>query len=270
MVGRVYSFDAATSIKAGLMNQQSEAVGVGRRHSPPVAPKKSRHAAAAAAQQTNQQAPPQSVDAKCDLPPTGTGSGPGPTLKCTICQQRLEDTHFVQCPSVPQHKFCFPCSRESIQQQAANAGGEVYCPSGEKCPLVGSTVPWAFMQNEIATILGNDGLAAAAASASAQAPPAKKTPTPPTAGSVGGAQGSQPSTGPTPGDLNSRSNGGSGASLPNSSGQTSQQSMRPQQSNTPTTHSPPSSAGPPTSSATGPPQSQQVATTNGTANSRDS
>ena len=67
----------------------------------------------------------------------------------------LEDTHFVQCPSVNGHKFCFPCSRESIKKQGP-IGGEVYCPSGEKCPLVGSNVPWAFMQGEIATILGDD------------------------------------------------------------------------------------------------------------------
>ncbi|XP_051900356.1 interferon regulatory factor 2-binding protein 1-like [Pristis pectinata] len=80
-------------------------------------------------------------------------SSNGP-LCCTICHQRLEDTHFVQCPSVPAHKFCFPCSRESIKAQGA--GGEVYCPSGEKCPLVGSSVPWAFMQGEIATILAGD------------------------------------------------------------------------------------------------------------------
>lgn len=45
------------------------------------------------------------------------------TLKCTLCQERLEDTHFVQCPSVPHHKFCFPCSRESIKRQGA--GSEV-------------------------------------------------------------------------------------------------------------------------------------------------
>ncbi|XP_066602271.1 interferon regulatory factor 2-binding protein 2-A isoform X2 [Prorops nasuta] len=77
-----------------------------------------------------------------------------PTLKCTLCQERLEDTHFVQCPSVQHHKFCFPCSRESIKRQGS--GSEVYCPSGEKCPLANSQVPWAFMQNEIATILGED------------------------------------------------------------------------------------------------------------------
>lgn len=75
-------------------------------------------------------------------------------LCCTLCRERLEDTHFVQCPSVPSHKFCFPCSRESIKQQGAT--GEVYCPSGERCPLVGSNVPWAFMQGEIATILAGD------------------------------------------------------------------------------------------------------------------
>ncbi|KAK2149197.1 hypothetical protein LSH36_463g05011 [Paralvinella palmiformis] len=76
------------------------------------------------------------------------------SLKCTICNERLEDTHFVQCPSVSEHKFCFPCSRESIKRQGA--GSEVYCPSGKKCPLVGSNVPWAFMQGEIVTILGDE------------------------------------------------------------------------------------------------------------------
>ncbi|XP_013782628.2 interferon regulatory factor 2-binding protein-like [Limulus polyphemus] len=79
-----------------------------------------------------------------------------PALKCTLCNERLEDTHFVQCPSVQNHKFCFPCSRESIKSQNEANGNEVYCPSGHKCPLVGSNVPWAFMQGEIATILGNE------------------------------------------------------------------------------------------------------------------
>ncbi|RXG68331.1 Interferon regulatory factor 2-binding protein-like A [Armadillidium vulgare] len=95
------------------------------------------------------------------VPVTASGSSGGGTelpttssnnLKCTICNERLEDTHFVQCPSVLHHKFCFPCSRESIKRQGA--GTEVYCPSNERCPLAGSTVPWAFMQGEIATILG--------------------------------------------------------------------------------------------------------------------
>ncbi|XP_015905914.1 interferon regulatory factor 2-binding protein 2 [Parasteatoda tepidariorum] len=89
---------------------------------------------------------------------SGDGVTSAPPLKCTLCNERLEDTHFVQCPSVPNHKFCFPCSRESIKSQGASSGNEVYCPSGEKCPLAGSSVPWAFMQGEIATILGEEQL----------------------------------------------------------------------------------------------------------------
>ncbi|KAM7374863.1 hypothetical protein PAMP_007497 [Pampus punctatissimus] len=84
-----------------------------------------------------------------------TSSGQSTLLCCTLCRERLEDTHFVQCPSVPQHKFCFPCTRGFIRNQGQ--GGEVYCPSGERCPLSGSTVPWAFMQGEISTILAGDG-----------------------------------------------------------------------------------------------------------------
>uniref|UniRef100_A0A914GUU5 Interferon regulatory factor 2-binding protein 1/2-like C3HC4 zinc finger domain-containing protein n=1 Tax=Globodera rostochiensis TaxID=31243 RepID=A0A914GUU5_GLORO len=76
------------------------------------------------------------------------------TLKCTGCQERLEDTHFVQCPSVNGHKFCFPCSRKSIQKQWKSQ--EVHCPSGEKCPLASSSQPWTFMPQEIQTILGAD------------------------------------------------------------------------------------------------------------------
>jgi len=73
-----------------------------------------------------------------------------PLLKCTNCRGKLEDTHFVQCPSNIAHKFCFSCCRDSIIKQ----GNEAYCPSGDKCPLQGSNVPWAFMQEEIETILG--------------------------------------------------------------------------------------------------------------------
>ncbi|KAM7348319.1 protein interacting with Ttk69 and Sin3A isoform 2-T2 [Cochliomyia hominivorax] len=93
--------------------------------------------------------------------PAGTAAPPPPntaqntTLKCTLCQERLEDTHFVQCPSVNHHKFCFPCSRESIKRQNG-VGNEVYCPSGDRCPLANSTIPWAFMQGEITTILGEE------------------------------------------------------------------------------------------------------------------
>ncbi|KAH9490324.1 Interferon regulatory factor 2-binding protein-like B [Bulinus truncatus] len=86
--------------------------------------------------------------------PESTSGLAADLLKCTLCQERLEDTHFVQCPSVPDHKFCFPCSKDSIKRQGA--GSEVYCPSGNKCPLSGSNVPWAFMQGEIITILGED------------------------------------------------------------------------------------------------------------------
>jgi len=77
------------------------------------------------------------------------GADGAPILKCTNCSSKLEDTHFVQCPSNLVHKFCFSCCKDSIVKQ----GNEAFCPSGEKCPLVGSSVPWAFMQEEIQTIL---------------------------------------------------------------------------------------------------------------------
>ena len=72
-----------------------------------------------------------------------------PLLKCTNCRGKLEDTHFVQCPSNIAHKYCFVCCRESIIKQ----GNDAFCPSGDKCPLQGSIVPWAFMPEEIETIL---------------------------------------------------------------------------------------------------------------------
>ena len=73
-------------------------------------------------------------------------------LKCSDCHQALEDTHFVQCPSMADHRYCFPCCKNFIKKQKGEK--EIYCPSGSKCSLVGSTnVPWAFMQTEIETIL---------------------------------------------------------------------------------------------------------------------
>ena len=98
----------------------------------------------------------------------GGGGGGGPLLKCTNCNGKLEDTHFVQCPSNITHKFCFACCRDSIIKQGSEVSCldqtrliiklkvvfQAFCPSGERCPLQGSTVPWAFMQEEIETILG--------------------------------------------------------------------------------------------------------------------
>ncbi|NWW17036.1 I2BP1 protein, partial [Falcunculus frontatus] len=76
------------------------------------------------------------------------------TLSCGRCRRLLEDTHFVQCPAVPEHRFCFPCARRAIR--ARGAGAAVHCPSGGRCPLTGSGLPWAFMQGEIAAILAGD------------------------------------------------------------------------------------------------------------------
>ena len=73
-------------------------------------------------------------------------------LQCSDCHQTLEDTHFVQCPSHSEHRYCFSCCKHFIKKQTGEK--EIYCPSGLKCPLLGSTnIPWAFMQTEIETIL---------------------------------------------------------------------------------------------------------------------
>lgn len=94
----------------------------------------------------------------------------GNTLSCTLCHERLEDTHFVQCPSVQGHRFCFPCTRVYIQSRRVD--GEVYCPSGERCPLdnTPNSPPWAFMQGEVTTILGSGGPGSASTPAPAAAP----------------------------------------------------------------------------------------------------
>lgn len=71
-------------------------------------------------------------------------------LSCLLCHERLEDRHFVQCPSQPLHKFCFACSKSSIERQQRDDGkrlkaGKVFCPSGERCFLAGEATPWTFM-----------------------------------------------------------------------------------------------------------------------------
>ncbi|XP_030008904.1 interferon regulatory factor 2-binding protein 1 [Sphaeramia orbicularis] len=100
----------------------------------------------------------------------GNSHSAGNTLSCTLCHERLEDTHFVQCPSVPGHRFCFPCTRVYIQSRRGD--GEVYCPSGERCALDNSpnSPPWAFMQGEVTTILGTAGTGAASAAAPGPSP----------------------------------------------------------------------------------------------------
>ncbi|CAF0810088.1 unnamed protein product [Didymodactylos carnosus] len=77
------------------------------------------------------------------------------TLKCSQCLQPLEDTHFVQCPSSTAHRYCFPCCGDFIKKQPLSSNQEIYCPSGDKCPSLGSQIPWAFMKSEIATILAS-------------------------------------------------------------------------------------------------------------------
>jgi len=75
-----------------------------------------------------------------------------PLLICNLCAVILKDSHFVQCPSVGQHKFCFPCSAYSIKKQGTN---NKFCPSGERCTVAGTNqiIPWTFIAEEITQIL---------------------------------------------------------------------------------------------------------------------
>jgi len=101
--------------------------------------------------------------------PDVLGPDDAPLHKCARCRVMLEDIHFVQCPSILAHKFCFSCCRESIAFYVImKKGKKAFCPSGEKCPCPcsscscpcpsgmnaqDSNVPWAFTQEEIDTIL---------------------------------------------------------------------------------------------------------------------
>lgn len=94
--------------------------------------------------------PPSSPPSSADGPTPS--SADGVPMQCLLCHRTLEDTRFVQCPSTQAHKFCFRCSRESIKKQS-DSSTDIYCPSGMKCLVAGSTTPWAFMEQEISTIL---------------------------------------------------------------------------------------------------------------------
>ena len=97
---------------------------------------------------TNSRSPPHSPQNSSSPSAANTDT----VMQCLLCHRTLEDTRFVQCPSKSHHKFCFNCSRDSIKKQSENSP-DVYCPSGMKCLVVGSTTPWAFMEQEISTIL---------------------------------------------------------------------------------------------------------------------
>lgn len=200
MVGRVYSFDASL-VNAKVSGPLPPVVPVTKSTpvsffagvaSPPPSTAQQQSSSSASQSSANKKVRLESSQTQhsspTTSPPSTSATSPGSQsvapLRCTICNgkisydksidfeiieffsnaERLEDTHFVQCPSVQNHKFCFPCSRESIRKQqqlsqsssASSGPGEVYCPSGQRCPLLGSQVPWAFMQNEIATILSED------------------------------------------------------------------------------------------------------------------
>jgi hypothetical protein len=72
-------------------------------------------------------------------------------LKCLTCKEPLEDRDFVQCPSVLSHKFCFACSKASIERQQlenknlGNGLDRIFCPSGNRCFLATEPTSWTFM-----------------------------------------------------------------------------------------------------------------------------
>jgi len=76
---------------------------------------------------------------------SSTGSQPIMSMQYLIGHRALEDSRFVQCPP---HKFCFTNPRCIIKKQSV----DVYYPSGmTECHS--STQCWAFMEQEISTIL---------------------------------------------------------------------------------------------------------------------
>lgn len=139
-------------------------------HSPKASSPQSPHAQSTGSPRPRQESPRTSVGSNPTSPQGSPKSSPKsspkasptrlsssePSMVCLLCHRTLEDTRFVQCPSQVPHKFCFSCSRESIVQQQSKSS-DVYCPSGMRCLVAGSTTPWAFMEQEIATILETSG-----------------------------------------------------------------------------------------------------------------
>ena len=75
--------------------------------------------------------------------------------RCKNCKDKLEHNGIIQCPSNITHIFCFICTRNYIINYSSS---EVFCPSGERCPMsIWSTVPWSFFKEEIETILTKGG-----------------------------------------------------------------------------------------------------------------
>ena len=88
-----------------------------------------------------------------DTEVSSTSSNAAQMPPCFGCHHPLGfHGHFVQCPSVESHKFCFLCARSYIESQ--DPGKNVFCPSGMCCPVAGGSgdTAWAFMKNEIDTI----------------------------------------------------------------------------------------------------------------------
>lgn len=56
------------------------------------------------------------IGKKSRVESSGDSLGLAP-VKCHICGHRIGVQDFVQCPSNTSHKFCFPCSKNSIQKQ---------------------------------------------------------------------------------------------------------------------------------------------------------
>ena len=70
--------------------------------------------------------------------------------KCKNCDGNLVDRDFIQCPSNMTHKFCINCCKNFIfykRHKFFKRDSEVFCPSGEICPLKGSTLPWTFRKD---------------------------------------------------------------------------------------------------------------------------